>query len=480
MEAIMSDIVRKIITCEVKEVGERTLEFVGSTETPDRDGEVIKASGWDVKNYRKNPVFMFAHRYDQPPIGKAQKVWVEDTKLKFQIEFADKDTYEFADTIYKLYKGGFMKATSVGFIPDMDAIEEGDGEKAPRRTYTKQELLELSAVPVPSNPDALVQAREAGLITVKEFEAISVEKPYPNEHSCRLRSPDDFQADSFRRTSRESDGKRYDVIMGRLKGETTMTEQAYRYPKDIWAAGEAKNHCKEHEGAFEAAMEEAIMGSKSAIPYKKTPLAPEDEKWDASAEVREADVDDLKIMCTWVGDEPDLKTSYKLPHHKAAGQHACVWAGVRAVAAVLMGARGGIDIPDNDLPGVKRHIARHYADFDKGEPPWERSISQAEIKDELDYTRSLIETGDLSNENEELAWEIVREVMRISGADIPVDILSKAGAVLNAKNRENLKQAQTLIQSVLDSAEKPGEENLDLTDIAEIAAQTVERLIGKH
>ena len=44
--------------------------------------------------------------------------------------------------------------------------------------------------------------------------------------------------------------------MGRLKGETTMTEQAYRYPKDIWTASSAKTHCSDHDGKFEAAAKE--------------------------------------------------------------------------------------------------------------------------------------------------------------------------------------------------------------------------------
>ncbi len=86
--------------------------------------------------------------------------------------------------------------------------------------------------------------------------------PYPNEHACRLRDPDDFQQDSFRRTSRESDGKRYDVIMGRLEGEDTMTEQAYRYPKDIWTEAEARAHCKAHQGIL---FEPASGGAKSEL-----------------------------------------------------------------------------------------------------------------------------------------------------------------------------------------------------------------------
>jgi len=86
-----------------------------------------------------------------------------------------------------------------------------------------------------------------------EGEPVSIQNPYPNEHACRLRDPGDFQDGSFRRTSRDHEGKSYDVIMGRLKGETTMTEQAYRYPKDTWDAPEARSHCSDHDGTFEAA-----------------------------------------------------------------------------------------------------------------------------------------------------------------------------------------------------------------------------------
>jgi HK97 family phage prohead protease len=81
--------------------------------------------------------------------------------------------------------------------------------------------------------------------------------PYPNEHACRLREPGEFQADSFKRSSRKHKGKTYDVISGKLKGEDTMTEQAYRYPKDTWTANQARSHCEDHEGIrFEPAAED--------------------------------------------------------------------------------------------------------------------------------------------------------------------------------------------------------------------------------
>ena len=79
-------------------------------------------------------------------------------------------------------------------------------------------------------------------------------RPYPNEHACRMRDPGDFQADSFRRIQRKHDGKPYAVIVGRPKGQTTMREQAIRYPLANWTESSARAHCTSHGGkSFEAA-----------------------------------------------------------------------------------------------------------------------------------------------------------------------------------------------------------------------------------
>src|SRR5262245_25714543 len=37
------------------------LEFVLSDETPDRMGDIIRADGWDTRNFKRNPVALFAH-----------------------------------------------------------------------------------------------------------------------------------------------------------------------------------------------------------------------------------------------------------------------------------------------------------------------------------------------------------------------------------------------------------------------------------
>ena len=77
--------------------------------------------------------------------------------------------------------------------------------------------------------------------------------PYPNEHACRLREPGSFQPNSFRRMARDHEGKKYSIIMGKLKGEDTLTEQAYRYDKEAWDADTARAHCGAHDGTFEVA-----------------------------------------------------------------------------------------------------------------------------------------------------------------------------------------------------------------------------------
>lgn len=450
----------KVVDTEVKEVSDRVLEFVGSTEKQDRDGEVIKAEGWDLKNYKKNPVFMWAHDYRQPPVGKTNRVWVDEGSLKFKVEFAPPETYEFADTIYKLYKGGFLKATSVGFVPK--EWSDGEDEKAPRRTYNKQELLELSGVPVPSNPDALMIARDSGVITTKEFEAVT--KVEVTENYIRIPVPgEQGKHDGHRiRTITISKEKGIKALYcGECKKNIT-----YLFDKEKWTVAEAQRWVDEHK-EFEVIGEMEMPELKGAIPYKKTPLADEGAEWDAGKEVKQAEVDDLKIMCAWVGEDPDLKTSYKLPHHRASGSHECVWRGVAAAGAVIMGARGGIAIPSGDVAGVKAHLAKHYKEFDK-EPPWEKGVSQAEIVDELDYIIRLIDTEGMNEEVKEDAWNLVREVMRLSGDDIPVDILEKVGAVLNSKNRQRLNDIKRLAQEVIDSAEREEPKKDDKKEVVNI------------
>lgn len=68
--------------------------------------------------------------------------------------------------------------------------------------------------------------------------------PYPNEHAARVVDPSKFQQNSFRRKN-ISDG--VDAIIGKLKGETKTTVQAYRFNSKKFTVEQAKKWLKENK-----------------------------------------------------------------------------------------------------------------------------------------------------------------------------------------------------------------------------------------
>ena len=129
-----------------------------------------------------------------------------------------------------------------------------------------------------------------------------------------------------------------------------------------------------------ADIKEEDKETKTVIPYKNYGYADEDENWQAGREVREAEVEDLKKICAWYDSkEPDVKGSYKLPHHRTSDKKG-VWRGIAAAMGALLGARGGVNIPTGDKKGVYNHLAKHYNDLDKDVPEF-KDIEEVEFKD---------------------------------------------------------------------------------------------------
>jgi len=52
----------------------RTVDFVISNEEVDRDGDIVSLKGWDLSHFKKNPVVLFGHDHNSPPIAKAPNV----------------------------------------------------------------------------------------------------------------------------------------------------------------------------------------------------------------------------------------------------------------------------------------------------------------------------------------------------------------------------------------------------------------------
>lgn len=150
---------------KAKDLGEGIIEAVVASESEDRHGEVLELKGLDTSKYMKNPVVLWAHDYSQPPIGKTLTLKKKDGKLIAKIQFAINED-SFAHKIYKLYKGGYMKAFSIGFLP-----KEIDDNR-----YTKAEMIEHSSVPIPANSEALALAISKGIITKKDIQKLNAER----------------------------------------------------------------------------------------------------------------------------------------------------------------------------------------------------------------------------------------------------------------------------------------------------------------
>jgi HK97 family phage prohead protease len=143
------------------------IDFTSSDQSLDRYDEIIVASGWRLDNYRKNPVVQNAHQYGDIlfTIGKATLTEIRNLPhgpaLYQRIEFAT-DVNPMARIAYGLYKGRFLNAVSVGFLPLR--WEDGTEKSDYSRKFLEQELLEVSAVGIPANPNALQLALKHGAV----------------------------------------------------------------------------------------------------------------------------------------------------------------------------------------------------------------------------------------------------------------------------------------------------------------------------
>lgn len=130
------------------------VEVVVSNSGVDRHGESIEMEGIDTAQVKRNPVVLWAHDYSSLPIGNIVNIWKEGKNLMARLQLAT-ESYDFAETVYKMIVGGFINAVSIGGI-----VKEWNED------YTiikKMEMIELSVVPVGAHPDALVTSKSLGM-----------------------------------------------------------------------------------------------------------------------------------------------------------------------------------------------------------------------------------------------------------------------------------------------------------------------------
>jgi len=137
-----------------------------SSGAVDRHGDVVSPEGWRLDAYRANPVVLWAHDHRRPAIGRARSVWSDRRGLMAHLEFAPT---EFAREVEALYRGGYQQGVSVGFRP-LRYEERRDARTGALLgiRFLEQELLEISAVPVPANQGALLHGNGSDGATAAE------------------------------------------------------------------------------------------------------------------------------------------------------------------------------------------------------------------------------------------------------------------------------------------------------------------------
>jgi len=172
--------------------------------------------------------------------------------------------------LYEKTKSGIMPNWSVGWRPiKQEFTTERNGEQT--RLVSEWELMEYSIVSVGMQSDAQtlpegkeeeaiqfkvlpeIEEKRGELVGWKDYQGTWEEKPYPNEHACRLESPDKYV-----RIRRENDkfGAGIHALWGIQEGAKPVELQAIRFSLEKFTAAEARAWVKTHDykcTAFEPA-----------------------------------------------------------------------------------------------------------------------------------------------------------------------------------------------------------------------------------
>lgn len=161
------------------------LEYIASDETLDHYREIIRADGWRFDFFSKNAPFLDSHQGGTIGclLGKVLDFRIENRKLVETVQWAieDGEDSELIKFGWKMTKGGFLKAVSVGFFP-VRAVNKWDngGQDLARVSgemgldaqtsarvqtiYLEQQQVELSACVIGANPSALAKAYKSGCV----------------------------------------------------------------------------------------------------------------------------------------------------------------------------------------------------------------------------------------------------------------------------------------------------------------------------
>lgn len=147
-----------------------------SEESPDREGDVVRAAGMDDSHFRLNPIVTLNHVYDQPPVGRS--LWRKVVRESGRVGVQAKTTYPPrpetwcagpwpADLAYDLLRAGLLNGKSIGFLPLKSRAPTAAERRADpaldqvRAIIEEWLLVEYACCFLPMQPHAVVLPEES-------------------------------------------------------------------------------------------------------------------------------------------------------------------------------------------------------------------------------------------------------------------------------------------------------------------------------
>lgn len=133
-----------------------------ATSDIDRAGDILELGGAELDDFHRNPQFLWMHGMTDEAlhtIGRILRIEQRGNRLLALAEYAPPALSPLADLIYEMEVAGYLPANSIGFHPIKWKANEHGG-----RTYAEWQLVEVSKVELPMNPNAVDSKR----ITIDE------------------------------------------------------------------------------------------------------------------------------------------------------------------------------------------------------------------------------------------------------------------------------------------------------------------------
>lgn len=167
----------------------RSVDHIASDETPDRMGDIIRVAGWDLTDFKNNPMLLWMHNHEHP-IGRvlsAKKGKADDGRKALlttsRIHEDDKSLGGLSnEVLLRMVQDGDLPAVSVGFQPLETYRPESEEERIKLGlgpwgvVFPAASLLELSVVAIGANQNALKRGLEKAVaekrLSDRDFELV--------------------------------------------------------------------------------------------------------------------------------------------------------------------------------------------------------------------------------------------------------------------------------------------------------------------